>query len=77
MVRQIFLNGTALNLFTDKDGAYFEMLVHELLQKNYEVKEMFNESYSLLCIGSINDLEVFVWGDKDDKTFELKEISVL
>ena len=77
MIRQIFLNGTALNLFTDKEGAYFEMLVHELLQKNDEVKEMFNESYSLLCIGSVNDLEVYVWGDEDDKTFELKEISVL
>ena len=77
MIRQIFLNGTALNLFTDKEGAYFEMLVHELLQKNDEVKEMFNESYSLLCIGSVNDLEVYVWGDEDSKTFQLKEINIL
>ena len=77
MVRQIFLNVIALNLFTDKEGVYFEMLVHELLQNNDEVKEMFNESYNLLCIGSINNTEVYVWGDEDSKTFELKEINIL
>lgn len=77
MIRQIYLNDKPLNLFTDKEGAYFEALIHELLQNNDEVKEMFNESYNLLCIGSTGNLEVFVWGDEDSKTFELKEINIL
>ena len=77
IIRQIYLNDNPLNLFTTKSGAEFEQLVRELLLNTEEVKEIFNESYALLSVGLTEELEVYVWGDEDSKTFELKEVNLI
>lgn len=77
MIRQIFINDQPQQLFTNKVGIEFKMLVNDLLTTNKEIKEQFNECKEFLTIGLVSDLEVFVWGDEDSKTFELKEVDLI
>ena len=77
MIRQIYINDDPLQLFTNKVGIEFKMLVDDLLTNNKEVKEQFNECKELLTIGLVDNLEVYVWGDEDSKTITLKELDLI